>query len=433
MSMALSGRPADLRSAIDRFLQERLDGKLKLLADDDPKRAALCAQFDFTTWIDDAASRVGQIQAVTHALKATHPYARGTSLYRPPASLPAHSLVGSHCLNDDFTGDVVGNAAALDVYKFLRIDQAGDSLLELMRAGDADLLAALSEDTAQAQAWMRAFTSITAPRGKLSSHTQAKQIYWLVGEDSRDDAGYHLLAPVYASSLVHEVFQTINEDRFGETAKAARQARREGSFSEEGVHEYPHLAVQKLGGTKPQNVSQLNSERGGNNYLLASLPPLWVARGVTPPLRTDTVFKRFGRRDGVKAVIRELRAFLESNPPPTMIARDFRDALVLDVIEELFQLELQLRSLPPGWSASRECDLPAAERFWLDARRGDTDRTFASQLLAIDWPKDLCDRFAAWLNSQLSEKLTMGDPEHDYWYSLLKDQFEARRRGGAYD
>lgn len=95
-----------------------------------PKRQALLAQFEFKTWIADAARRARQIQAVTHALKATHPDARGTSLYRPPAELAQHPLVGNQCLAEDFAGDVVGNAAALDVYKFLRVAHDSRTLLD---------------------------------------------------------------------------------------------------------------------------------------------------------------------------------------------------------------------------------------------------------------------------------------------------------------
>lgn len=115
-------RRAAFRTAIGRFLQERLDAKLEKLPEDDPKRHELAAQFAWSTWIDDAARRVGQIQAVTHSLKAIHPDARGTNLYCRPGQLPPRSEIGSHVLGDSFAGDVVGNAAALDVYKFLSVE-----------------------------------------------------------------------------------------------------------------------------------------------------------------------------------------------------------------------------------------------------------------------------------------------------------------------
>ena len=167
-------------------------------------------------------------------------------------------------LGTDFSGDVVGNAAALDVHKFLKVEHEGRKLLDLMLAGDVDLQAALSDDPAQATAWVQALTGIVESRGKLASHTQAKQLYWLIeGGDPPDDASYQLLAPVYASSLAQRVFQTINEDRFGEPAKTARLARRSGDCDERGFHEYTHWAIQKLGGSNKQNISQLNSERGG--------------------------------------------------------------------------------------------------------------------------------------------------------------------------
>ena len=35
----------------------------------------------------------------------------------------------------------------------------------------------------------------------------------------------------------------------------------------------PNLAIVQLGGSKPQNISQLTSRQGGRNYLLPSLPP----------------------------------------------------------------------------------------------------------------------------------------------------------------
>lgn len=434
MSLSLSGRSAELRATILRFLQERRDGKLEKLAADDPQRQSLIAQFEFVTWIDDAARRVGQIQAVTHSLKATHPDARGTNFYRPPEGLTKHEAVGSHHLGTDFSGDVVGNAAALDVHKFLKVEYEGRKLLDLMLAGDGDLLSALSDDRAQAATWTQAFTGIVESRGKLASHTQAKQLYWLIeGRDPLEDASYQLLAPVYASSLAHRVFQTINGDRFSESAKLARQARRDGVFSEQGFREYPHLAIQNLGGTKPQNISQLNSERGGNNYLLASLPPLWKARNATAPLRTDSVFHRFSRRDDVRLTLRVLRTFLETNPPSNIKTRNHRDMLVAELIEALFRLEAELASLAPGWSKSAECRLPDDEQLWLDPGRAEKDEDFATRHASEAWPKDICDRFANWLNGRLSGKLLMGDPEHTYWRNLLMEELESRRREGAFN
>ncbi|ARS51149.1 hypothetical protein PSMEN_23140 [Ectopseudomonas mendocina] len=106
-------RQSEIRSLIQGFITERLATKLEGLAEEDPKRATLLAQYTTVTWLEDAARRAGQIQAVTHTLMAIHPDAKGTNLSCLPNSLPQHALVGSHCLGDDFAGDMVGNAAAL--------------------------------------------------------------------------------------------------------------------------------------------------------------------------------------------------------------------------------------------------------------------------------------------------------------------------------
>jgi CRISPR-associated protein Csy1 len=432
MPPASPGRSAALCAAIQAFLQDRLDTKLKPLPPDDPQRQTLPTQFEFKTWIANAARRAGQIQVVTHALKATHPDARGTSLYKPPQSLAQHPFIGSHCLRDGFAGDVVGNAAALDVYKLLRITHDGRTLLDLMLAGDPDLLAALSDDVAEAQAWVDAFTGIAAPRGTPASHTQAKQLYWLVGDDPREDGDYHLLAPLYASSLAHEVHTTINEDRFGEPAKAARQARRDEAYSDTVIHEYPHLAVQKLGGTKPQNISQLNSERGGNNYLLASLPPLWETSELQAPLRMENAIHAFGRLREVRRLVRELAGFLKRDPAKTMETRNARDGWTDQLVDELLHYgSLVQNTLKPGWSADPECQLLEHQQLWLDPHRAIDDPEFAQKLNAVQWSDMVCDDFAKWLNDRLAKTTgrPMGDAEETHWNKELQDHLAVLKGG----
>ncbi|MEO8121202.1 MAG: type I-F CRISPR-associated protein Csy1, partial [Rhodoferax sp.] len=157
-------RVTELRAIMTDFLKKRLDDKLEKLGPDDPKRTDLQQQFIPVTWLEDAARRVSQIQAVTHSLKPIHPDAKGSSLYSPPHAQKALPFVGSHCLGNDFASDVVGNAAALDVYKFLKLEHQGHSLFALALENDADLAAALSIDPAQANAWITAFAGLTEPR-----------------------------------------------------------------------------------------------------------------------------------------------------------------------------------------------------------------------------------------------------------------------------
>lgn len=416
-------RKEEIQQIIQAFIGERLIGRLEKLAADDPKREVLAEQFAFEKWIGDAARRVSQLQVVTHALKATHPDAKGSSRYVEPATLPEVSVVGSHLLSSDFSGDVVGNAAALDVYKFLKLQHDGKSLLELALEGDTAFSAALSDDPEQAKEWAEAFANITQPKGNEASHSLAKQLYWLTGDDPTDDADFHLLAPLYATSLAHQVFQRINADRFSEAAKGARQARRNNKPTEEGYRDYPNLAVQKLGGTKPQNISQLNSERGGNNYLLASLPPKWKSQSVKPPLHTETVFKRFSRRREVRWLAQSLVRFLKTAPPENRYTRNRVDGYIAALIDELVLFASEFRVLEPGWSADSACRLPLEQQLWLDPWRGEEDAEFAQQREQSEWPGAIRAAFARWLNGWLKQ-LGVGDDEHREWQARLRRQLD---------
>lgn len=425
MSAQPSGRQAELRLLISDFLSERLNAKLEKLAEDDPKRSELLAQFHPPAWLEDAARRVSQIQAVTHSLKPIHPDAKGSSLFREPRSLAPIQELGSHALGTVFDADVVGNAAALDVYKFLKLEHNGRSLLNLCTEADDDLGTALNSDPATARAWMAAFAGLAEPRGKFSSHTQAKQIYWPVGNDPHDDASYHLLAPLYPTSLVHRVYQTLQEDRFGEAAKAAREARKAGEWHERPVREYPNLAIQKLGGTKPQNISQLNSERRGDNCLLASLPPVWLSAEVKPVLNVASLFEVFRWRKEVRALAAHLRRYLESDPARNMETRERRDELVESLLDELMQYSAEVQTLRPGWSTDARCELPAHQIAWLDPQDNDIDTGDMIDRMASD--------FANWLNGQLRNPLPMGDAEYLHWRKQARELFKEAEREGAYE
>jgi len=434
----LVGGKAGYQAAIADFLQERLQTKLDKLKPDDPQRNDVLTSFAHNVWLASAAKRVEQIQAVTHSLKPIHPDARGTNLYVEPASLPALAELGSHALGAQFAGDVVGNAAALDVYKFLKLEVNGRSLLTALLAQDADALAALHTDPAQAQSLRDAFVSLTQPHAEgPSSHTLAKQLYWLTGDEACADADYALLAPLYATSLAHAVHAQVQEDRFGEANKTARVAKKERKAHDGVFHDYPGLAVQNMGGTKPQNISQLNSERRGMNYLLSSLPPQWQTSAMRLPVQAGSVFDRlFIARPEVRRTVRALRQFLESDPEPNLATRQHREALLDTLLDELVSLAAELQQqLPPGWSLDddRFANLHRSEQLWLDPLRAELpdQAAFAQEWLQMDWPTDIGKRFANWLNAQLRDKLPLGDAEAREWAKVLladEDGFQQQLR-----
>ncbi|HEY3384471.1 MAG TPA: type I-F CRISPR-associated protein Csy1 [Vicinamibacterales bacterium] len=428
--MSDPSRADQIRRIIEEFLSARLQEKLRSLAtveggagNTPSNREELHRKFGLEAWIGDAAHRIQQLQAVTHSLKATHPDAKGTNLYADPTTLPALACVGSHCLGKDYDSDTVGNAAALDVVKFLRLPVGEATVWDLVRLDDPDVGAALSADPEQAQGWLDAFKRLMEPKGTLASHTLAKQVYWLVGLDPHDDDCYHLLAPLYATSLAHRVYVAVRSDRFSEESKSAHAARKACKYAEHVLHDYPGLAVQKLGGTKPQNISQLNSERRGENYLLTSLPPRWKSASVRPLLNTESMFTPFARRPAVKQAVATLRSHLECAPAANLQTRRRRDALVSDLLGELLMYRAELLTLPARWTAEPNCRLSAAERQWLDP-----DAEQSGRALPPGWENEVSLSFGRWLNTQLRDPLPMGDPEYMHWCALAQAEIEAQEQ-----
>ncbi|WP_458399244.1 type I-F CRISPR-associated protein Csy1 [Mailhella sp.] len=212
---------AAVQSAIDGFIAERLETKLKdlhkkydtelkKLSENDiggrnalelerqEKVAEQEAKFERKTWVSNAAIRAGQLSLATHALKFTHPDAKGTNIFARPSENTPSDVVATPAVPRE---DVVGNAAALDVYKFLSLEAAGKSLLLRAFEDDPVFLAALGAGD-EALAWFESFRQMTASSSP-SSHTLAKQIYWPLG-----DGGYHLLSPLFPSSLVQQVYES---------------------------------------------------------------------------------------------------------------------------------------------------------------------------------------------------------------------------------
>lgn len=414
----MDSQAQQIRQVIDDFINERLQGKLAALKDEDgEKREKLRHDYRRETWLENAARRVSQIRLITHALKYMHPDARGTSVHYSPERPLGGPWVGS--ATEARRDDVVGNAAALDVFKFLKLEVGGQTLLQRAQSADAMLHAAFCEDSERARVWCEAFAGITQAKEAPASHALAKQIYFPLG-----DGNYHLLSPLYPTSLTQNLYDRIQRDRFSDDAKVARKARRADAPSTSGYREHPQLAVQKFGGSNRQNISQLNSERGGTGYLLPSLPPSWRRQFVKPPLQVTTVFSRWMDWGELKSLPQELRRYLEQLPKDrtNVHIRRARARRINDIVDVLLNRAAAIQQLPAGWSSSPECRLDLAEALWLDPVRAANDEAFALQYRESDWPDQVSHRFGNWLNGRLhSDRLHVGDSEYAAWKNELQE------------
>lgn len=376
------------------------------------------------------------IVVATHVAKATHPDLRARQVTNPnidPGCLAGRAEIGSHVLTDvgsiaDTTGDGAHNAAAYELYLLLERMFEGRTLGAWLQDRDKDAVRAFAGDDPpddDAVALAMTYAALLSDKTpQPATDTRAKQLYWLVGDDPLAPSHYHLLAPLYASALAQAVHHRINDDRFSEAGKQARQARRDGEEHPTGFREYVDLAVQKFGGTKPQNISHLNSERRGTSYLLSSLPPRWRGRALVAPLHVESAFPRFGQREGVRSTVAGLLRFLFTDPVQNRHTRNTVDRHVDGLIDELVLFAVELQSgLPPGWSADPDCRLLQAQALWLDPHRCESDEAFRSDWQRMEWPDQIGRAFANWLNAQLEGRLPVGENEARQWRrELLIDE-----------
>lgn len=368
------------------------------------KQEAKSLDFCPASWLDSASKRASQISVATHVLKYTHSDAKGTNIYAKTGSFPGDHI--SRYVSTDalykVPEDVVGNAAAMDVAGLLHLEVNGVTFLDLMAKGDSSPLAPFADSETRLQLWMNGFKSILFDR-ELSSHTLAKQVYFPVEEGK-----YHLLAPLYASSLSQALYDRVKEDRFGEKAKDAREHRKKGEYSDTIIVDYPDLAIQTFGGTKPQNISRLNSLRGGKSYLLRSAPPVWksVKR---PPIKKNAFWKEYERR--VIPILRKFKHYLTTvrNLDSNFEIRNQIHAYVDQLLDWLLLTAAEIQSMEPGWSKASEA--PLHERLWLDPLRDDFKDTRCKE----EWKEGISSHFATWVIQKIEDaNLKFNDMNHEY-------------------
>ncbi|WNO08318.1 type I-F CRISPR-associated protein Csy1 [Teredinibacter sp. KSP-S5-2] len=428
----IAGRGADKIDALEKSI-----AKLGASASDaDQKKLEALQQdlrdtkekFEPRNWLTDAAIRAKQLQFVTHAVKYLHGDAKGSNIYDQQSAAPIDGIVSTQSINNPVL-DICGNAAALDVGKLLaQIEHEGKTLIDYVLAGDIEPLLLIAQNEQQAREWLTGFAQVFENK-ELASHKLAKQVYWPLAYGDNEEGEYHLLSPLFASSLAHEVFATRRTQRERQYSK---EADIKADVAENGYQFIPNFAVQTFGGTKPQNISQLNSQRGGKNYLLDNRPPIWQQQD-KPPLNIQSVFdsllpSKVYRK--AKAAHR-LKRYLEKvfNKESTFDIREAR-ARGMDEIVDIFLLfAASIHNHPAGWSMSEDCHLPLNEQLWLDPGRVQIDDTFREAMDKKDWQEDIASKFASWLNRTLqSSTLHLGDVEHREWKSLVAQELRLTER-----
>lgn len=427
--------PPTIRGLIEQYIQGRLNEKLEKLKEDDfTEREKLLEKYQPETWLEDASLRISQIRLATHTPKQHHPSSKASAMFYAGQD-KTHDFVGSQGLQ--LEADVIGNAAVLDVFKLLRQKFDDISLLERLLKADQDFIFALSNNAEQAEIRFQRFLAFSQIPTELNAGRLSKQVYFPVKQDD-----YHILVLLYPSALVHRVYQQISHDRFGEQNKVLREARFKGLHHAEESREYSSLLVQNYGGSKPQNISQLNSDRRGTMWLLPSLPPVWKGQIAELP-KSGSVFTGYlSNRKDVKPILKSIvHMYRHEYDRNTVQFRDKRNELVDRLVDCVIDMSLELQqSANSGWTLEGSLQFNRAESLWLDRgyreelfdkedqdNLNDEEQEWLESYRERDWHAEVGYNFGRWLNNVLTTKgklADLDDHEARVWSIALRDKLQ---------
>ncbi|WP_053981211.1 type I-F CRISPR-associated protein Csy1 [Marinagarivorans algicola] len=238
--------------------------------------------FTLASWLPSAAKRAGQISIATHPCTFSHPSARKNKngdVTSVIANCPKHSDGYLRTGNVAVQPDALGNAAALDVYKFLNVRLSDEAtVLEHIQGDTPQAQALLKIPTASYDELKQGFLAmVQSSAGEAITSSKIKQIYFPVAQ------GYHLLSVLTNSGILFELRQRLDTLRFSDDVKAKRALKKANEYSPEGYREIYDLTTIGYGGNNQQNISVFNNQNGGKAHLLASTPPHMQARDIRFP------------------------------------------------------------------------------------------------------------------------------------------------------
>lgn len=318
------------------------------------------------------------------------------------------------------------------------IENLGIKLRDVILENTQAVATSFADDEDLSKGYQQSFLNclnrqINAPKTCESN----KQILWAIAQDDSDDDNYITLIPLHPTVLTHEFFQLVNEKRYSDDNKIARDNRFKKTAHQTAYLSIKDLAVVQLGGTKPQNVSQLASKQGGRNYLLPSMPPVFrQSSDIRIPPNISNIFAVNALQYQVKDALNALFTLIKTNYNNINI-REARRAILSDIAYQVLSLGETLQTIrPAGWTKDYH-HLPMHQKYWLDPKRGDLDgeEDFKAAWINKDWHTAIETDFADWLQGIFKNEFKavahhFADPEHSEWRREMADEIKKVLRLG---
>ncbi len=243
---------------ITKFLDERKEAWLKknlksTMLDDEilELQEQGSSLFSLEVWLPKASKRAGQISMATHPCTFSHPSARKNKNGYVTSIIAMNTYEADGLLrsgNVKVQSDALGNAAALDVHKFLNLVMPDEKVLIEHIQEDTPLAKSLLNIKSKSYEMLKdEFLEMVKHSEEPLTSSKIKQVYFPVEDD------YHLLSILSNSGMIYHLRKRLDAIRFGEDEegknhlKELRESRKNGTFSEDGFVEIYNLTT--IGGS----------------------------------------------------------------------------------------------------------------------------------------------------------------------------------------
>jgi CRISPR-associated protein Csy1 len=384
-----------MRQVIEEFLSDRRDLRIKAKTKDFIKKEnrnpdAIEIQeiinnaqneFSFDNWIVSKSKNAYQIKISTHPSKFSHPDAKTSNIYFY-GTQKNDGFLRSGNINSGF--DVFGNAAQMDIFKFLDLCYADKTILDHIKNQSDEFKEVFNIENIGFEKIRDDFLLVIEISKSQYTSNKVKQIYFPIDKNE-----YHNLSILTNSFIASELNNKVREIKFSDQTKELKKLRKNNQFSLQKIEDLLNLFKISYGGSNAQNISSINAKNAGKFYLLPSLPPIIEKREIRLP-KTD-FFHQSLNKYRFKFHFEQLEKLIQDKRNNKPI-RDSITNIVGDIADDVIEIIYKIRDLDSGWSEQENYkNLPKNQKILLDNHYLETR---ASNQESID---DFIEDLARWI------------------------------------
>ena len=354
-------------------------------------------EHEIVAWLDKVAENTHKVFLnVSHIAKLTHSSSRAMSLRDVSQSDKYPYLITTQSVGGRFLDNGYLDANVARIADFLTFP-VKDSKKQLgnFLAEDASFFAKITDDKEKQAYWSSQIKKAYQSQ-QICSHTLAKQIYIPMGNNHHHD--YHLVSPMYSSSLAHEIALAIKASN--DKTNQANLARKQNAWSDQMWVFYPNVATLGVTKSNHQNVSILNGQRNGQLYLFAALPPKWTVNP-NPPTSMTQILRKIHQEHSFFKVKYLLNIFKKNdlfiNYERKLALKTVIEDIIYAVCDELLFIR---KNQPVGWTKNHE--IPPYLSIIIDGQPF-TDKKYSQPQIEL-YLDELKQDMVAWISKGVGDE-----------------------------